>query len=155
ILTIGVVSLLFLSIFGIWNYRQTSLAVSQGDSTGIMPRWAGLSVFISGTFAAVSIWLLSPAYVFPSARTVLEAYGYEPAVVENELATMRLTLALFPATVALQGMCVFYWETFAAFLERLPHVKMVCSLSPSIFVISILIVPIVFVRLIALLGVPF
>jgi hypothetical protein len=68
---------------------------------------------------------------------------------------MRAALALFPATIALQGICLIFWPSLIALLERLPRISSGWSLSSGLFVAGLIVIPILFVRVVALMGVPF
>lgn len=150
------VSLLILLVAGIWHYRKFALEeLSGGDDYALLARWAGYLFTVTGIVAAIVLWTASPTYLIPAAREVLQSYGYDQVIVDKELAVLRLAVALLPATIALQGTCIAFWPGIVGLFERLPRIGPGRPLSAALFVLLILVVPIVLVRLIALLGIPF
>jgi uncharacterized membrane protein len=151
----AVVALAVLALAGLWQFRAAHLTFHEGSDDAPLPRRAGLFIAKIGFLTALALWFATPIYLAPTAKEILASYGYDQETVDKELSVLRLALTLFPVTFALQGICLTFWPSLIGLLERLPRIGQKRTLSSGLFVAGLIIVPILFVRVVALMGVPF
>ncbi len=152
----GVVAVLLIGL-GLASRRRDEVPVEDTDLRPPLPRGIAMVLLIVGLVGALALYLLSPAYILPSAEATLLAYGYGPDIIPEELALLRVELAAFPLALAACGALLLGWSRCLRLLERLPALGRPSEhpLSVAGFVAALLLVPLLTVRLVALLGVPF
>ncbi len=152
----GAIAVLLIGL-GLASRRRDDVPVGSADLRPPLPRWAAVILVVVGLTGALTLYLASPTYILPSAEATLRTYRYEQGIISEELALLRLELAAFPLALAACGALLLGWSRCLGLLERLPVVGWPSQhpLSVAGFVAALLLVPLVTVRLVALLGVPF
>lgn len=142
---------------GFWGWRHDDVPCSGADLRSPLPRWAAMILLVGGFLAAGSLYAAAPKYIFPTAEATLQGYGYDAETIAHELALLRLELMAFGLAAAACGGLLLAWSGILGLFERLPCVgrPSQCPLSVSGMVAALIFVPLILVRCIALLGIPF
>jgi hypothetical protein len=156
------VAALALVAFGVWAAVGVRVAVAPVRRhlapAGLAWAFVGL-----GLLAAAGFAVAYPRLIEPTARQVLGDYGYDAAVVDEEIALLRQTGLLAAGCVALAGGIVFVWRRVEGRMLA-ADLKQGTPEAPTapagegdagVLLTIFLLVPVVVIALGSLTGVPF
>src|SRR5262249_4536087 len=115
----------------------------------------GLLLVVGGLVSGGGLYLIAPRLILPVAEATLATHEKDPAVMEQELRLLHYMLTALPLSLAVVGTGALLWPWLLRLGERLPSLGHPRCLSVAVFLGLLLGVPLVFVRLVGLLGVPF
>jgi hypothetical protein len=141
----------------LWTRRHDEFPFGGNDFRPPLPRGAAVVLLVGGIVGALGLYLASPRYILPIADGMLQGYGYDAETITRELVLLRVELTAFPLAAAVCGGVLLAWFPLLRLLERLPCLGQPTDhpLSVAGMVAMLLLVPLLAVRVIALLGIPF
>jgi uncharacterized membrane protein len=129
---------------------------ARADRTGApLPCWGGMFLVAGGLVSAAGLYFAAPQFVLPTARATLAARETDPAVIEEELFLVHYLLVALPLAAAVVGAGIQAWPRLVNLESCLPKTTRPRPLTASVFLGLLLVVPLLFVRLVGLIGVPF
>lgn len=142
---------------GFWGWRHDDVPCSGTDIRSPLPPWAAMILLVGGLLAARSLYVAAPTYILPTAEATLQEYGYDAETITRELALLRLELMAFGLAAAACGGLLLAWSGIIRLFDRLPCLgwPSQCPVSVAGMVAALIFVPLILVRGIALLGIPF
>jgi 4-amino-4-deoxy-L-arabinose transferase-like glycosyltransferase len=145
---------LALAAFGVWAAWRVKVPVAE-PTRRLVPVWLAWAVLAAGVLGGAA-WVVGfPRFIEPTARTTLASYGYDAAIVDEEVALLKQTGLLGMGCVALAGAILLVWRRVEALdtqAGRLCHQE---SVSAGELLAIFLLVPVVVVALMGLTGIPF
>jgi hypothetical protein len=97
------------AVFGVWAARAVRLPGVTPGGRLVTARF-GWVLIGAGLLTAVAFAVAFPRLIEPTARQTLSGYGYDAAIVDEEVALLRQTGLLAAGCVALAGGIVFAWR---------------------------------------------
>lgn len=148
-LSVGVVALVAFGVFATCSVRVSVTAPAKR----LVPPGLGWVVLVVGVMGAAAFAVGFPKFIEPTARQTLSGYGYDAAVVDEEVGLLKQTGLLGAGCVALAGVALLAWRRFEARWNSQATGE--TSLSAGALLAVLLLVPVGVIALGGLTGIPF
>jgi Dolichyl-phosphate-mannose-protein mannosyltransferase len=146
-----------LAAFGVWAAWRIAVPAARAVKP-LLPAWLGWFVLAIGLLGGAGFAFAFPRMIEPTARETLSSYGYDAAIVNEEVGLLRQTGLLGAGCVVLAGVVLVVWQRVEIKCNpanESPPTAVGGTASAGLLLTFFLLVPVAVIALGGLTGIPF